>query len=140
MPPVNVQAELSNYRKAYGLVQNELKKEKNPDQAIWSPEQLVQQGGTMAAWGSRMEMPEELPNYFDDRSTGDPVMDEQNFQAYLAEHPLSTEKGDELIEMVKNLSEMVKDPENPMTLEDAMAEYTQRFTKAYEDWEKGGQQ
>lgn len=138
--PINIQAELANYRKAYGLVENELKKKTNPDQAIWSNEQLVPGMAVSPAWGSRMELPEEAPNYFDERVSGDPIQDEQAFEQYLGEHPFSTGKGDELIDMIKELSDMVKDPDNPMTMEQAMAEYTARFSKAYDEWEQGGQQ
>lgn len=140
MEPINIKQELSNYRKAYGLVQNEAKKEKNPDAALWSQEQVIPQQEVQAGWGSRMELPEELPNFYDERVTGDEQMDMQNFEGYLAQHPLATEQGEGLLKMVEELSQMVQDPENPMTLDDAMAEYTRKFASAYEEFERGGKE
>ena len=138
MEPINIKSELSNYRKAFGLVRNEVKKEKNPDSSLWSMEQVVPQGEVMAGWGSRMELPEELPNFSDERVTGDANMDAQNFQAYLEEHPFAQKEGEKLLGMVEELSKMVQDPENPMTMEEAMAEYTRAFEQSYDQFNQGG--
>lgn len=138
MEPINIRAELSNYRKAYGLVRDEMKKEKNPDAALWSQDQVIPTGEVQAGWGARMEMPEELPDFRDERVTGDEAMDAQNFQAYMQEHPFAQQEGDKLADMVEELAKMVQDPENPMTLDEAIQEYTQTFEQAYGNWERGG--
>ena len=140
MKPIDVKSELSNYRKAFGLVRDEMKKKITPDEAMWSTEQLVPQGEVQAGWGARMELPEELPNYADERVTGDPAMDAQNFEAYLAEHPFAQQEGEKLVKYVEELSKMVQDPNNPMTIEEAMAEYTSAFEQSYDKYNKGGAQ
>lgn len=138
MEPINIKSELSNYRKAFGLVREEVKKDKNPDAGLWSMEQVVPEGDVQAGWGSRIEMPEELPNFADERVSGDEAMDAQNFEAYLQEHPFAQQEGEELLSMVEDLSKMVQDPENPMTLDEAMREYTLAFGQKYDQFNQGG--
>lgn len=138
MEPINIRAELSNYRKAYGLVRDEAKKEKEPDSGLWSVEQVVPQGDVQAGWGARMELPEELPDFRDDRVSGDEAMDAQQFEQYLGQHPFAQQEGEEMMAMVEELSKMVQDPENPMTLDEAMAEYTKMFEGKYDTWNQGG--
>lgn len=140
MEPIDLKTELSNYRKAYGLVREEMKKEKNPDAAVWSQEQVIPQNNVQAAWGARLEMPEELPNFADDRVTGDEMMDAQNFEGYLAQHPFAQQEGEKLMGFVEELASMVQDPNNPMTMEQAMAEYTSTFEQAYDKYNRGGAQ
>ncbi|MGL5964465.1 MAG: hypothetical protein ACRCZ2_08755 [Fusobacteriaceae bacterium] len=138
MEPINIKSELSNYRKAYGLVREDVKKDKNPNEAIWSQEQVIPEGNVQPAWGARMELPEELPTYSDERVSGDPAVDAQAFEEYLGQHPFAQEKGEDLLKMVEELSKMVQDPSNPMTLEDAMAEYTSTFKQGFDEYSKGG--
>lgn len=138
MEPINIKSELSNYRKAFGLVRDEAKKEKNPDAGIWSMDQVIPQGEVMPAWGSRIELPEELPDFRDERVSGDEAMDAAEFEGYLQQHPFAQEEGEDMMAQVEELAKMVQDPENPMTLEEATAEYTRMFEQKYDKWNQGG--
>lgn len=138
MEPIDIKSELSNYRKAFGLVREDIKKEKNPDAGLWSMDQVVPQGEVMPAWGSRIEMPEELPDFRDERVSGDAGIDAQEFEAYLQQHPFAQQEGEEMMAQVEELAKMVQDPENPMTLEEATAEYTRMFEQKYDKWNQGG--
>lgn len=134
--------ELNEYRKAYGLVQQNVsaKMGGSQEQDPWSVQQQPQipDGYVAPAWGDRIELPEEIPTFVDDRFTGNDEQDMADFQQYMNEHPFVQQEGAKLEQFTKELSDMVKDPNNPMTLEEAVKIYTQQFSAAYDEWNYGG--
>lgn len=140
---MDINAMLSEYRKGFGLVREGVKKEATAapvqgPQSHWDTALTIPQGNVSPGWGARVELPEELPDYRDERDVGDAAMNQANFQQYIGEHPFAVSKGDEIADMIEELSQMVQDPENPLTYEDAERMYTEKFTKMYEGWEMGG--
>lgn len=134
--------ELNKYRKSYGLVRDNIKQKEeaaaaNADSA-WAPQTNIPDGEIAPAWGARVDLPEELPNYMDDRVSGNQEIDTESFKAYMSEHPFAQQQGDKVADLVEELSKMVQDPENPMSFEEAQSIYAQEFDKLYSGWEQGG--
>lgn len=127
---------LSDYRKAFGLVREE-EKQNNKKNDIWGGAFEVPKGDVGPAWGSRIEMPEELPNYRDDRDSGDPEINKREYEAYMSSHPFVQQYGPKLEKMVSELAEMTKDPKNSMTIEEAQATFLKYFGKMADAWESG---
>ncbi|MGL5583749.1 MAG: hypothetical protein ACRDCE_22780 [Cetobacterium sp.] len=141
---MDINAMLSDYRKGFGLVREGANKAQEAtvqgSQSHWDTALSIPQGNVQPGWGNRVELPEELPDFYDERDVKDPAMNQENFKAYIGEHPFAIQKGQQIEDMIRELSEMVQDPENPITYEDAERMYTEEFTKMYEGWEMGGEE
>lgn len=139
---MDINAMLKEYRMGFGLVREGGAKEAaaaNPaGGSQWDTALTLPTGDVKPGWGARIEMPEELPSFQDERDQGDPAINQENFKAYLQEHPFAMQKGGDIEELIKELSSMVQDEENPLTYEDAERIYTEEFSKMYGDWEMGG--
>lgn len=129
--------ELNEYRKAFGLVRGDMKQEMNPEIDVWGARLNVPEGKVGPAWGGRLSLPEEMPDFHDSRIYGNKEIDQKNFEAYMYEHPFTQQYGERIRDLAYELQQMVNDPENPMTLQEAEQAYTVEFGKLMEKFNSG---
>lgn len=134
---LSAREELNEYRKAFGLVRGDMKQELNPEMDVWGARLNVPEGKVSPAWGGRLALPEEMPDFRDSRIYGNPEIDQQNFEAYMYEHPFTQRYGERIRDLAYELQQMAHDPENPMSQQEAEQEFTVAFGKMLDEFENG---